>query len=100
VSPSTFAFTAEVWEHDGDAAWHFVSLPPDVADDIEAAFGHRAAGFGSIRVEVTIGATTWQTSLFPDNKRATYLLQVKKPVRAAEGLVAGSQPKVSIRVLV
>jgi hypothetical protein len=100
VSPSTFVFTSEVWEHDGDAAWHFVSLPPDVADDIEAAFGHRAAGFGSIRVEVTVGATTWQTSLFPDNKRATYLLPVKKPVRAAEGLVAGSQPKVSIRVLV
>jgi hypothetical protein len=100
VSQSTFAFTAEVWEHDGDAAWHFVSLPPDVADDIEAAFGHRAAGFGSIRVEVTIGATTWQTSLFPDNKRATYLLPVKKPVRTTEGLVAGSLPNVAIRVLV
>jgi hypothetical protein len=100
VSQSTYSFTAEVWEHDGDAAWHFISLPPDVADDIEAAFGHRAAGFGSIRVEVTIGATTWQTSLFPDNKRATYLLPVKKPARIAESIVAGSRPEVGIRVLV
>ena len=40
---SSFSFTAEVWEHEGPAAWHFVSLPEDLADEIEATFGHRAA---------------------------------------------------------
>lgn len=92
-------FTAEVWEHDGSGAWHFVSLPEELADDIDERFGHRAKGFGSLRVEVTVGATTWNTSIFPDSKRATYVLPVKKAVRTAEALVAGSCPTVRLEVL-
>lgn len=94
-----FSFTAPLWEHDGTAAWHFVSLPEPVADEIEERHGHRAAGFGSLRVEVTVGSTTWATSIFPDSKRGTYVLPVKKAVRAAEQLAAGALVTVSLRVL-
>ena len=100
MARSRFPFTAEVWEHEGPAAWHFVSLPEGVADEIEAAYGHRAAGFGSLRVEVTIGKTRWQTSVFPDRKRGTYVLPLKKQVRVAEQLVAGSLAKVILVVAV
>ena len=93
-------FDAVVWEHDGPGAWHFVSVPEPIADDLEAEYGHRAAGFGSLRVEVTIGSSRWRTSLFPDKKRATYVLPVKKSVRADEGLAAGSTASVSLVVLV
>ncbi len=98
VSASRFSFEAEVWEHDGTAAWYFVSLPESEADDIEAEFGHRAGGFGSVKVEVTIGGTTWATSLFPDNKRATYVLPLKKAVRTAEAISAGSVVTVHLTV--
>ena len=94
-----FTFSAEVWEHDGDAAWYFISLPEPIADDIEAEFGHRAAGFGSLRVEVTIGGSTWRTSIFPASKQQTYVLPVKKAVRVAEGLVAGSEADVRLSVI-
>lgn len=97
---SLYSFSAEVWEYDGPAAWFFVSVPEDDADDIDEIYGSRAGGFGSIRVEVTIGATTWQTSLFPDSKRKTYVLPVKKAVRRAEGLVDGSITVVDLEVLV
>lgn len=96
---AAFTFSAEVWEHQGQAAWFFLSLPEDVADDIEEEFGHRAKGFGSVPVEVTIGSTTWTTSIFPDNKRATYLLPVKKAVRKAEDLADGSTPTVTLTVV-
>lgn len=96
---SAYDFTATVWEHDGSAAWHFLSLPDAVADDVEERFGSTAGGFGSIRVEVTIGSTTWRTSLFPDARRRTYVLPVKKAVRAAEGLADGSEAGVSLVVL-
>ena len=99
MARSRFSFTAEVWEHEGRAAWHFVSLPEGVADEIEAAFGHRAGGFGSLRVEVTIGKTRWETSVFPDRRRRTYLLPLKKQVRVAEQLVAGRPAKVSLVVV-
>ena len=52
------------------------------------------------RVEVTVGATTWATSLFPDSARGTYLLPMKQAVRTAEGLADGSQVRVTVRVLV
>ena len=94
-----YSFTAEVWEQPSTGAWHFVSLPTADADDIEEAFGRRAVGFGSIRVEVTIGATTWRTSLFPDSKRETYVLPVKKSVRVAEGLTAGSMARVDVNIV-
>lgn len=95
---TAYSFTGEVWEHEGTGAWHFVSVPHDVADEIEEQFGSRAGGFGSVRVEVTIGATRWSTSLFPDTKRGTYLLPVKKSVRTAEGLTAGICAAVEIVV--
>lgn len=95
---AAFRFSAEVWLHQG-GSWHFVSLPEDVADDIEAAHGHRAAGFGSLRVEVTVGSTSWSTSVFPDAKRATYVLPIKKAVRTAEDLADGSRAEVSLVVV-
>ena len=88
-----------MWEYEGPAAWHFVSLPEALADEIEATYGHRAAGFGSLRVEVTIGETRWSTSLFPDRKRGTYVLPLKKQVRVAERLVAGAPAQVSLVVV-
>jgi hypothetical protein len=94
-----YTFSAEVWEHDGSGTWHFLSLPELVADDIEEQFGHAAKGFGSLRVEVSIGGSRWSTSIFPDKKRATYVLPVKKAVRAAEGLMAGDTAEVALRLL-
>jgi hypothetical protein len=93
-----FEFDAEVWLADG-GSWHFVSVPEDVADDIEARYGHRAAGFGSLRVDVTVGSSSWKTSVFPDSKRATYVLPVKKAVRTAERLDAGSRARVRLTVI-
>lgn len=99
MTSPTYVFRAEVWEHEGPAAWFFISLPDDHADDIDERFGHRAKGFGSLRVEVTIGGTTWATSIFPDTKRATYVLPVKKAVRVAEGLAEGTVTDVELRVV-
>ncbi|MGY1722992.1 DUF1905 domain-containing protein [Blastococcus sp. SYSU DS0533] len=92
----TETFTAVLWVHDGPAGWHFLTLPPEVADDVREA-GARA-GFGSVRVTATVGGTSWQTSVFPDARSGSYLLPVKKPVRAAEGLRAGDRVRVGLAV--
>ena len=44
-----------------------------------------------MRVAVTVGATSWRTSLFPDSKTGAYLLPVKKAVRVAERLDVGDE---------
>ena len=96
--PPTYRFNAVLWRHPGAAGWHFVTLPPDIADEIDELTAPARRGFGSVRVEVTIGATTWHTSIFPDTKAESYLLPVKRPVRSAEGLVAGDKVDVTLRV--
>lgn len=95
----TYRFIAEVWEWTSKASWFFLSLPAETADDIEQRHGEDAAGFGSIRVEVTIGSTTWRTSLFPSTQERTYVLPLKKPVRMAEGLEPGSRAVVDLAVV-
>ena len=61
-----FTFDAPLWRWQGDAAWHFIALPEDVADEIEDSPTARG-GFGSVRVESgQVGATSWSTSVFPD----------------------------------
>jgi hypothetical protein len=96
---ATFAFAATLWEYDGEAAWHFVSLPEDLADEIAERSAGRTRGFGSVRVEVAIGASRWHTSLFPDSRRGTYVLPVKRAVRVAEQLADGSCADVHLRLL-
>ena len=96
---SGHVFSAKLWEHDQDqpGSWHFVTLPPDVADDLVAESGPRG-GFGSISVEVTIGTTSWRTSLFPDSASGSLILPVKKDVRRAEHLTPGVACRVSLRL--
>lgn len=96
---TTYSFTATLWEHDGPGAWHFVSVPHDVADEIAERSQGRTGGFGSVKVEVTIGASSWRTSLFPDSRRGTYVLPVKKAVRTAEALADGSNATIDLLLL-
>ena len=93
-----FTFTAELWRWSGDAAWRFVTVPPDVADEIRIVSGP-PRGFGSVRVEVTVGSTTWRTSVFPDSSAGTYLLPMKKAVRVAEDLEDGDEVPVTLRLV-
>jgi Domain of unknown function (DUF1905) len=58
----------------------------------------RAAGFGSVRVQVRIGETVWVTSVFPEKVSGSYLLPVKKAVRAEEGIDDGDRVKVWLSV--
>lgn len=85
-------FTAVPWRWEastGPNGWVFASLPEDLSDAI--AETGRAAGFGSVRVEVTCGASTWRTSVFPDTGRGCYVLPLKKAVRTAEGIEVGAE---------
>jgi hypothetical protein len=94
------AFSAELWEHSpGEpGSWHFLRLPPELAEDVALEAGPRS-GFGSIRVEARIGSTTWRTSLFPETATGTMLLPVKASVRRAEDLAAGAACEVALQVL-
>ena len=87
-------FTSVLWRWEAQDAWRFVTVPVDLTDAIRLT-----RGFGSVRVEVTVGATTWRTSVFPDASRGSYVLPIKKAVRHAEDLDDGDDVTVTLRVL-
>jgi len=95
---TTCRFSAALWRWEAQEAWFFVTVPADESARIRER-PRPPRGFGSVRVRATIGATTWQTSVFPDSARGAYVLPVKKAVRRAEGLEEGDRAAVVLEVL-
>ena len=93
-----WTFDAELWLWKADAAWHFITLPEYVSDEIEDVVVERR-GFGSLRVEARIGESQWSTSIFPSKEIGSFLLPVKKAVRAAEGLSEGARCTVQVTLV-
>ena len=88
----SYKLRAKVWLHQGGAAggWHFLTLPKGPAKEIRMLLGGATGrGWGSVPVSVTIGGTTWKTSIFPDKKVGSFVLPLKAEVRKAEGIAEG-----------
>jgi hypothetical protein len=94
-----YEFQAELWRWTGESAWHFITIPGAVSDDIDARTESTRRGFGSVRVQARIGSTTWSTSVFPDKERQAFVLPVKKEVRTAEGIEEGDTVTVQIHIV-
>ena len=95
-----YKIRTKVWLYAGMAGWHFVNLPKNQSKEIKKLFGVMAAGWGSLPVIVTIGKTSWKTSIFPDKKSGTYLLPLKAEVRKKEKIVNGDTINFSIEIRV
>ncbi len=95
ADPVTFDAELWIWDARKDGGWTFLTLPDDVSDDIRDHHP-RDGGFGSVPVTVTIGATTWRTSVFPQSGGGPFVLPVKKAVRRAEGVEAGDRVRVRL----
>ncbi len=81
---------AKIWLYSGDkAAWHFVTLSKTIAEKIKVEFKQPRRGWGSIPVVVTMGTSTWKTSVFPDKKTGSFVLPIKAKVRKAQGVSVG-----------
>lgn len=87
------------WHEDQPDSWAFVALPPELSREVDDSLTAPPRGFGSVRVEVTLGSSTWRTSLFPSKPLDTYVLPVKKAVRRAEAIDVDDTATFTIRVL-
>lgn len=100
METKSYTMTEKVWLYPSEVAnWHFVTLTKKVGQGIKEQFGKNARGFGSLPVEVTVGATTWKTSIFPDKYSGSYILPLKAKVRKLEDIEAGEKVTFSISLL-
>ncbi len=83
------SFLAKVWTQKSTGAWHFVTLPADLSKRIRTLTTGLRKPFGSFRVVAKTGKTSWETSLFADQKRDAFVLPVKADVRRKEKIRPG-----------
>jgi hypothetical protein len=95
---ASYSFKAELWLYPGEAGWHFLTLPADVADDIHEQSAGGSMAFGSVRVTAEIAGHSWQTSLFADQKAGSYLLPVKKAIRDKVRIGEGDEVAVHLSI--
>lgn len=92
-----FQLSTTLWKYPSEfGAWYFVSLSQEISAQIKSQ-PRPKKGWGSVRVKVTIGKTTWETSIFP-SKEGVYLLPIKASVRKAEDLFENEPVKVLLHL--
>lgn len=89
-------FRAKVWAQESTGAWHFVTLPADLSKRIRTLTTGLRKPFGSFHVKAWTGKTSWETSLFADQKRVAFVLPVKADVRRKEKIALGDQIEVTV----
>lgn len=94
-----YNFKSKVWIYPGKNAWHFVTLPKDIADEINFLFSAKKRGWGSLKVKVKTGNSEWVTSIFPEKNSDPYLLPLKSDVRKKGGIKENIEVKFTIEII-
>ena len=87
----------KIWTS-ADGRMHFMSVPDDLSGEIRLHALEIPRGFGSVRVEVTLGDISWRTSVFPV-KSGGYFLPVKIDVVRKAKIAAGDEVTVELDLL-
>lgn len=88
----------KIWSND-EGSMHFISVPEENSGEIRAHALMCRRGFGSVKVEVTLGDVIWRTSVFPSKSSGGYFLPVKKEVCCTTGVSAGDEVTVELELL-
>lgn len=90
---------ATLWRWSGEGgSWHFLTIPEELSAEIRAQSLLRRSGFGSVRVEASIGNVSWRTSVFPQ-KSGGYILPVKADVRRRADISDGDDVSLTLEIL-
>lgn len=93
-----YQFKAKPWQHQGPGGWYFVSLPVQLSKEIRTVFKLDEEGWGRLKANAKIGSTEWQTAIWFDSKKNTYLLPLKTEIRKKEQLLIDKIVEVKIYV--
>ncbi len=91
-----YEFVSKVWQHNGQSGWHFVSLPLELAKEIRDNLKSEEEGWGRLKATAKVGNSEWDTAIWFDTKKMTYLLPLKSEIRRKEKLLADRSIKTII----
>jgi hypothetical protein len=93
-----YSFKSELWKYDGPGGWCFVTLPSEVSQKVRNNHFSAEEGWGRLKAQAQVGNTYWETSIWFDLKRSSYLLPIKAIIRKKEKLVIGKA--VSLKLVI
>jgi hypothetical protein len=96
VASMEMEFPGELYYWRGPSPYHFITVPEEVCVGLRGVAGVVSYGWGMIPVNVRIGSSAFETSLFP--KDGGYVLPVKDAVRKGEGLAVGDAVSVEMSI--
>lgn len=96
AAPLQWEFDGELFYWRGPAPWYFVTVPAAESGEIHDISQMVTYGWGVIPATVRIGASRWDTALFPKGER--YLVPVKAAVRQRERIDEGDTVSVCLTV--
>ncbi len=76
-----YRFTNKIWKHNTEGGWHFVSLPNHISKEIRTTLQWQEEGWGRMKASARIKEFEWDTAIWFDKKRDTYLLPLKAAIR-------------------
>lgn len=91
-----YGFSAKLWQHNASGGWYFVSFPQKMANEIRRNLKWQEEGWGRIKAVAKVGNSQWDTAIWFDTKRKTYLLPIKAEIRKKESVLPGYQIKLFV----
>jgi len=86
----------EVFFWRGPSPFHFVAVDDEASDEIRQIAGALTYGWGMIPCQCTVGATTFETAMWP--KDGGYIIPLKKAVRDRESIAVNDDVTVVLRI--
>jgi len=93
-----YEFSSTPWQYEGQGAWIFASLPIEISAEIRTHFKWMEEGWGRMKATANIGNSTWDTAIWYDSKKTTYLLPLKAIIRTKEKIKTNEAIKITIWV--
>lgn len=94
----TYGFQAKLWQHSSEGGWYFVSVPEDLSLDIREHLQQFEEGWGRLKAKAELRQYSWETAIWFDTKRNTYLLPIKADVRRKFNLKIDEELDLKIHV--
>lgn len=93
-----YQFTNVVWKYDGPASWFFISMTDELSTEIRSSFKEEEKGWGRLICECEIKSTRWETSIWYDSKKGTYILPMKAEIRKKLNIKEGDLIEVLVYI--
>ena len=81
-----YSFKAKPFHHSPTGGWVFVALPVKVSAQIRQKHKWDEEGWGRLKARARINQTEWNTAIWFDSKKNSYLLPLKAEIRKRENI--------------